>query len=83
MGTVEEGREEGGWREAQLWPWDNKRGPGVEKKDRGGHRLLGGVLWTVQASGSGDGPRRVPSVALYCLQNKAQSPQGGSRPFTD
>ena len=61
MGTVIVGRR------AELWLWDNKCGSGVEKKVRGGHRLLRGVLWVVQVAGCGDGPRRVLSVALYCL----------------
>lgn len=36
MGTVVVGEK------TQLWLWENKCGPGVEKEDWGGHRLLGG-----------------------------------------
>lgn len=53
MGTVVVGEK------TQLWLWENKCGPGVEKEDWGGHRLLGGVVWIVQAAGRVGGHLRV------------------------
>ena len=79
MGTVPVGEK------TQLWVWDSKCGPGVEKQGRGHPRMLGVSYGLGRQQAYGWWPEgaplgthlQVPSVALYCTEQSSETPKGG------